>query len=329
MKLICDLDTGIDDTLALLYILASIDQHTADAEDLELVGVTGTFGNVTTAQGVRNDLAVLDMFGHPEVPVYAGRDHALGMRSFEVSPGSSFIHGRNGLGDIEIPDSSRRPEPEAAEKFLIESSRRYGKDLVILATGSFTTLAAALQEDPDMARRVGRIVMMGAAVTVPGSVNAWTEANVSQDPEAADIVFHSGAPLLVVGRDVTARTRISREQVEQWGKAGTDRGVFMTEVMDRYLDAYSVNFPELKGSFLPDPLSAAVTLDPSLVTTLPLWLRVDLEGPTRGRTIGDPQRLREPDPTTLVSIALDKGRFMDNFLTRIGRLAATGNRIGR
>jgi purine nucleosidase len=323
VKLICDLDTGIDDTLALAYILASIDQKTADGSNVDLIGVTGTFGNVTTAQGVRNDLAVLDFFGHPEVPVYAGRDHALGMRSFEVSPGSAFIHGRNGLGDIDIPDSTRAISDLSAEEFMIQSARQYGHDLVILATGAFTTVASALQKNPQMASYVGKIVMMGAAVTTCGSVNAWTEANVGQDPEAADIIFKSGAPLFVVGRDVTARTRITRQQADTWGAQGTERGKFLSSILDRYLDAYAVNFPALHGSFLPDPLAAAVALDPTLVQTIPLWLRVDLAGPTRGRTIGDPDRLREPNPTTQVSVLCDIPRFMANFMSRMTALAAT------
>ena len=90
-KLILDLDTGIDDTLALLYALAS--------PEAQVIGITGTFGNVTMEQGVANDLALLALFGRPDIPVFAGIDHPSWASSFAVMPESGRFHGRNGTGN--------------------------------------------------------------------------------------------------------------------------------------------------------------------------------------------------------------------------------------
>jgi len=111
-KLILDLDTGIDDTLAIAYALAS-----EQADDVRLIGITGTYGNVTVETGMRNALAVTDLLGHPEVSVYPGLDRpSTAPENFRYSPsaGTRRIHGDNGIGDMTIPDSRRSPETTAA-----------------------------------------------------------------------------------------------------------------------------------------------------------------------------------------------------------------------
>lgn len=327
MKLIVDCDTGIDDALALIYLLTSMDSAklglsaipgantTSANESVDLIGVTASFGNTTAKQSARNSLDLLDLFGHSDVPVFLGHEHALGARSFEVSPGSAFIHGINGVGDVELPHSARKVEQMPADEFFIESARRYGKDLTILATGSFTSLAAAINRAPEAIAKVGRIVLMGCALTVPGSVNAWTEANVSQDPEAADTVLRSGLPLVIVGRDVTAVTRLTTDVPARWKASGSKVGSLLGEMTAFYQRAYAVNFPALHGCFLPDPLAMAVTLDESLVTNwLSRDLSIDLDGPTRGRTIANRDRLFEA-PSTRVALDYHRDVFLNRFLT--------------
>ena len=111
-KMILDLDTGVDDALAISYALGS--------PEIELIGITGTYGNVLVEQGVRNALAVTDLLGHPEVKVYQGLPHSSTTDHFEVLPISAFIHGDNGIGDVEIPDSNRSVETESAVDFIID-----------------------------------------------------------------------------------------------------------------------------------------------------------------------------------------------------------------
>ena len=127
-------------------------------------------------QGVRNALAVTDLLGHPEVKVYQGLPHSSTTDHFEVLPISAFIHGDNGIGDVEIPDSSRSVETESAVDFIIDAVKTYGKDLVYVPTGPMTNIEAALKKAPEIKDEIGQIVLMGGALTVPGNCNACMEA---------------------------------------------------------------------------------------------------------------------------------------------------------
>lgn len=313
-KLILDLDTGVDDTLAISYALGS--------SEVELIGITGTYGNVLLEQGIRNDLAITDLLGHPEVKVYPGLPHASKADSFKVLPVSVFIHGENGIGDAVIPDSHRKAETQSAVDFIIDSVNTYGKDLVYVPTGPMTNIAAALAKEPDIAQRIGSIVLMGGALTVPGNVDAWQEANISQDPDAADALFRSGAPVTMVGLDVTLQTLLTYKETARWRQLGTAAGTFLADMTDFYIKAYETTSPHLGGCGLHDPLAVGVAVDPTLVTTLPMNMKVETEGATRGRTIGDEQRLNDPHKTMRVAVGVDVPRFLNEFMTRITSLAS-------
>lgn len=314
MKIILDLDTGIDDALALAYTLGS--------PELELIGVTATYGNVLVETGVRNDLALLELFGHPEVPVFAGEPHALAKDSFEVLEISEFIHGKNGIGEAEVPDAKARVQEQSAVDFLIESVERYGDDLVIVPTGAMTNIAAAMQRSEDFARNA-HIVFMGGALTVPGNVSPWAEANINQDPEAADYMLRHGEDVTMIGLDVTLQTLLTTKETAKWRELGTPAATFLADATDYYIRAYDTTAPHLGGCGLHDPLAVGVAVDPSLVTLLPINLKVDTEGATRGRTIGDEERLgAQHPPRSKAAVGVDVQRFLEEFMTRVGRVAA-------
>lgn len=312
-KMILDLDTGVDDALAISYALGS--------PEVELIGITGTYGNVLIEQGVRNSLAILDLLGHPEVPVFVGESHSRATDGFEVLDISAFIHGANGIGDVEIPDSPRKPSEQSAVDFIIESVHTYGKDLYYVPTGPLTNLAAAIDKDPTIVGEIGRVVLMGGALTVCGNCNGWMEANISQDPEAADLVFKSGIPATMVGLDVTLQTLLTYKETATWRDLGTPAGKFLADMTDFYIKAYETTSPHLGGCGLHDPLAVGVAVDPTLVTTLPINLQCDLEEPTRGRTIGDNTRLNDPVKTMEACVAVDVPRFLSEFMGRITALA--------
>ena len=248
---------------------------------------------------MRNALAVTDLLGHPEVKVYQGLPHSSTTDHFEVLPISAFIHGDNGIGDVEIPDSSRSVETESAVDFIIDAVKTYGKDLVYVPTGPMTNIEAALKKAPEIKDEIGQIVLMGGALTVPGNCNACMEANISQDPEAADY-----------------------KETQQWRDLGTKAGKFLADMTDFYIKAYETTSPHLGGCGLHDPLAVGVAVDPTLVTTLDINMKVDVEGPTRGRTIGDETRLNDPAKTMKVAVGVDVPRFLNEFMTRISGLAA-------
>ena len=304
-KLILDLDTGIDDALAIAYAVGSADKA-------DLIGITATYGNVSVPLAARNALAVLHLFGRDDVPVYPGVDHPLapetlpgvgpvgeeersasyarwqagggedGWRGGEpraATANSKLVHHPNGLGGAVIPDSPRLPEkPGSAVGFIIDAMRRYGPDLTIVATGAMTTMATVFRDAPDLKDSGANVTLMGGSLTLPGNVSPVAEANISQDPEAADYLFRCGARTTMIGLDATHQTSLTRSQAHEWKALGTRAGDFPVTMTDYYIDFYLSHQPEIHGCGLHDPLAVAAALDPSLVTTFRFDLQVDLEG---------------------------------------------------
>ncbi len=320
-KLILDLDLGIDDAMALAYALGS--------PEVELLGVMTSFGNARVETTTRNCLAVLDLLGHPEIPVYIGSDRALAAGSSYIpSVGTMHAQGKNGIGEASIPDSpyaaigGSKAGENAAVAFLLDSARAYGRDVIYVATGPMTNLARAIECDREAVSGIGRIVVMGGALTVPGNVSAGAEANVADDPEAADALLRSGIRVLMVGLDATHQVVLCKKQTDIWRGSGTMAACAFASMVDYYIDAYAASMPQLGGCALHDPLAVACAIDPTLVGALPINLRVDLLGEFRGRTIGDPERIGDAPVTTMVALTVDKQRFYDEFTQRVGRALA-------
>ena len=241
------------------------------------------------------------------MPVFVGPVR----EGFQVADISAFIHGRNGLGEVLLPPPRRAPQGDAVD-FLTQSVREHGNDLVIVPTGPSTSCAAAMRKDPEFARNA-HLVMMGGALTVPGNVTPYAEANVWQDPEATDYVFRHAQDLTMVGLDVTLRTLLTKEHTRQWRTSHAGR-VF-ADIVDYYIGAYATTSPHLGGCGLHDPLAVAVAADPSLVTCLEMNLRCE----ENGRTIGDPERLGEA-ATTRVAVGVDALRFVDDLMSKLTSL---------
>lgn len=313
-KIILDLDTGIDDTLALSYVLASSDE-------VELIGITTTYGNVLLETGIKNDLNLLSMYGREDVPVFKGISHPSTSETFSVPPSSGIFHGGNGVGNIEIPAISKAQVSDiSAVDFIIDSVNQYGDDLVYVPTGSSTNLDAVLTKAPDIANKI-HVVMMGGALTQPGNSSPYMEANVSMDPEATNRVFHANLDLTMVGLDVTMQVLLTKKETSVWREAGTDAGRFLADMTDYYIDISDKEDPALERSCsLHDPLAAAVAIDPTLVQTMPINLMVDTEGEGRGRTIGDPTELLSEPKRTKVALGVDRDRFLARFTSRLNAL---------
>ena len=309
MKAILDLDTGIDDALALAYALAH--------PNLELIGVTCTYGNVTVPLAVRNTLALLELLDRPDIPVFAGPSPD----GFQPSEISSFIHGQNGVGEVALTPSEKTSDTQPATDFLLQAVRDYGDDLVIIPTGPSTTIAQAMLADATFAANA-HIVMMGGALTVPGNVSAWAEANISQDPDATDYLFLHSQDVTMVGLDVTLRTLLTEKETARWRATGTAAGEIFADMVDYYIRAYATTAPHLGGCGLHDPLAVAVAADPSLVEVVETNMKTDTEGPTRGRTIADETRLSQ-EPTAKVAVGVDNERFVSEFVDRLEELFRT------
>ena len=265
-KMILDLDTGVDDALAIAYALAD--------PEVDLIGIVSSYGNNLLDVCAENSLKLLELLGHTDIPVFKGLPHSCTTDHFDVMQVSKDIHGDNGIGDVELPTPSRALEEQSGVDFYIEAAHKYGKDLIIIPTGPMTNLAAALKKDPEIADLIGNVTFMGGALTVEGNVTPVAEANINQDPKAADEVMKSNLPLTMVGLDVTLRTLLTKNETKQWRELGTASGKAFADITDFYIDAYYNLDIDKRGCALHDPLAVGVGVDPSFVSTISLFMKV-------------------------------------------------------
>ena len=228
-KMILDLDTGVDDALALAYAIAD--------PNIDLIGVVASYGNNLLEQTAKNSLQLLELLGQ-DVPVFKGLSHSSTTDHFTVMQVSKEIHGNNGIGDISLPEPRHQVQTKDGVDFIIEAAHQYSKDLIVVPTGPLTNLAAALHRDPQISRLIGNVTLMGGALTVEGNVSEVAEANINQDAEAANEVFTSQLPITMVGLDVTLRTLLTKKETQQWRNLGTPAGIAYAELTDFYIDAY-------------------------------------------------------------------------------------------
>lgn len=312
-KMILDLDTGVDDALAIAYALAD--------PEVDLIGIVSSYGNNLLDVCAENSLKLLELLGHTDIPVFKGLPHSCTTEHFDVMQVSKDIHGDNGIGDVELPAPSRALEEQSGVDFYIEAAHKYGKDLIIIPTGPMTNLAAALKKDPEIADLIGNVTFMGGALTVEGNVTPVAEANINQDPKAADEVMKSNLPLTMVGLDVTLRTLLTKNETKQWRELGTASGKAFADITDFYIDAYYNLDIDKRGCALHDPLAVGVGIDPSFVSTISLFMKVVYqEGLYYGRTIGDNAKLNDPNPNVKVAVNVDKERYLKAFMDHLNKL---------
>lgn len=308
------MDTGIDDALAILFALRS--------PEARVIACGTVRGNVSSHQAAVNTLRVLEVAGHPSIPVAVGCDHPL----IEPQSSAGWVHGDDGLGNTDQPEPAGKPTGEHAVDQMLRLTREHPGEITIVAVGPLTNLATALAKDPSFADRVGQVVIMGGTVAAPGNIGPVTEANIRHDPEAAKAVFAAGWPLTMIGLDVTMQTFLTEEMARHLADSNDPVARFAAEISDFYLSAYERFLGERKCA-LHDPLAVAAALDPSIVTTVKMYVEVETEGNhTRGMTVGDRRitvnkELSVANPNVDVALGVDASRFEGLLLDR---LAGTG-----
>jgi inosine-uridine nucleoside N-ribohydrolase len=308
VKMILDVDTGIDDALALLYVLKS--------NHIRLDGITTVFGNVSVEQATTNTLQVLELVGSPyEIPVAMGAAHPL-VR--EWGGPVSYIHGGNGIGDYTgFPPPKQKAVSEFAPDFIVRKINELPGELTLVFVGRMTNLALALAKDPSIASKVKRLVLMGGALRAPGNVSAVAEANILGDPEAAHRVFESGMPITMVGLDVTMKAILTPADVEKLRKQARKGNEQMVEFVEHMLTFYIAAYEKnngIHGAAMHDPLAAAVAVDPSLVVMEDHYVMVETRGRlSAGATLAD---LRHSPTTTNASVCVDvdSERFINHLI---------------
>ena len=341
IPLLLDVDTGIDDSLALLYACAS--------PEADLIAVTCVAGNVDARQVAENTRAVLELAGRSDVEVALGRGDAPRPR-----PRDDARDARpRGIGYAVLPPASRALSARFGPDVIVEEARRRPGELTLVTLGPLTNLAVALSREPRLPTLLRRWVMMGGSYRSPGNTAPTTEWNVSVDPEAARLCIAAFgrpevtdarrtaglAPLpLALGLDVTERAKLLPEHLAALAARAGSRpdpahagatGSVAANAVIRYLDdalrfymEFHSRYDGFYGAFVHDPFALAAALDPALIQTEALPVDVELGGRlTTGETVTDWRQSWGRPPTLDVAVSGDAATFFARFVERVGGLA--------
>ena len=316
---IIDVDTGIDDAFGLLYALAE--------PTIRLLGVSSVAGNVGLAKATRNTRQILALGGRPDIPVWPGCASPI----LYAPEDASIVHGDSGLGHAILPEPVDDPDAPHAIDAILAASRAHARELVLVATGPLTNIAAALLRDPTLPTRVNRLVLMGGAFRVAGNVTPAAEFNIWHDPEAARIVFRAfggagSAPLVAVGLDVTHQVRIVEADLDALalrcqGSPQADAIISFLRDSARHYFQLMIRWGRGPYLFMHDPLAVAAAFHPDLLKTESVAVDIEITGElTRGATIADWRGLWGRPKQTQVAVDVDSGAFRDLYFETIARL---------
>ena len=305
-KVIFDTDPGVDDAMALLFL------H--NHPDIDLIGITTVFGNAAIETTTRNALFLKREWGIG-APVARGEGKTYNpMRNPIDWP--VMIHGHDGLGNIDVPDTVDLPvDPRPAHRFIIETVKTNPGEVTLIAVGRMSNLAYALKEAPEIAGLVKEVIIMGGAFDVPGNITPAAEANIHGDPEAADAVMTAAWKVVVVGLDVTMKTVMTRKRLAELTQRNGKHLKLLSDISQFYIDFYGQHVKD-EGMVVHDSCACIYLVAPELFTTRPGAIRVVAGGIADGQTIQKPDARKFPPgnwddlPSQLACIDIDAEKVM-------------------
>jgi len=318
-RVIIDTDPGTDDAMAIILALNS--------PELRVEALTVVPGNVDARQGLENALKIVSLAGRCDVTVAGGAQHPLNQKLITAQ----FWHGKNGLANVELPATKCKADPRFGPDLIIELVHKYPHEITLIPIGPLTNIALAVSKDPSIAGLVKDIVIMGGSIS-GGNVNGAAEANIYNDPEAAQVVFNAGWMVTMVGSDVGERTLITRKYLADLQSSHGPQSDFIARIADFYLTRSEKS--GYSGAAMYDPLAVGIALDPTLGTLKAMHVDVETKGEfTRGETVanrmgsnennvlhGDHYEIEgvvELKPNAKVCLASDADRFLQLFVDRI------------
>ena len=318
-RVIIDTDPGTDDAMAIILALNS--------PEFKVEALTVVPGNVEARQGLENALKIVSLAGRCDVVVAGGAQHPLNQKLITAQ----YWHGKNGLANVELPPSKCKADPRFGPDLIIEMIHKYPHEITLIPVGPLTNIALAVSKDPSIAALVKDIVIMGGSIS-GGNVDGAAEANIYNDPEAAQIVFNAGWMVTMVGSDVGERTLITRKYLAELQSSHGPQSDFISKIADFYLTRSEKS--GYVGAAMYDPLAVGIALDPTLGTLKEMHVDVETKGEfTRGETVAnrmgsDEKNVLHGDhyeiegvidlkPNARVCMASDADRFLELFVNRI------------
>ena len=309
-KIIIDTDPGQDDAVAILLALASPD-------DIDVLGITCVAGNVPLDLTSKNARIVCELAGKPEVKVFAGADRPLGRELVTAE----HVHGKTGLDGPTLADPQMPLQDQHAVDFIIDTLRAADAGTVSLCPlGPLTNIATAFEKAPDIVEKVDEVVLMGGAYFEVGNITPAAEFNIFVDPQAAEIVFKSGVPLVVMPLDVTHKALVTKPRNDAFRALGTSVGIAVAEMTD-FFERFDKEKYGSTGAPLHDPCVTAYLIKPDLFSGRHINVEIETQSElTMGMTVADWWGVsgREPNATFMGDV--DADGFFALLTERLGRL---------
>ncbi|MCF1304425.1 pyrimidine-specific ribonucleoside hydrolase RihA [Raoultella ornithinolytica] len=305
LPIILDCDPGHDDAIAMVLALAS--------PELDVKAITASAGNQTPDKTLRNVLRMLTLLGRQDIPVAGGARKPL-MRELIIAEN---VHGESGLDGPALPEPDFTPQACTAVELMAKTLRESPQPVTIVATGPQTNVALLLNSHPELHDKIARIVLMGGAMVL-GNWQPAAEFNIYVDPEAAEIIFQSGIPVVMAGLDVTHRAQIHGQDIERFRQVGNPVATIVAELLDFFMEYHKDAKWGFTGAPLHDPCTIAWLLKPELFTSVERWVGVETQGKyTQGMTVVDYYFLTGKQPNTTVLLDIDRERFVDLLVERL------------
>lgn len=309
-RIIIDTDPGVDDALMFLLALAS--------PEIQLEALTTVQGNVTIEKATRNALSVLELAHASQIPVVQGYSHPM-----IKSPHNSgeAVHGTSGIGRADLPQPKSRPIEGHAVDYLIERVLAEPNELNIFPIGPLTNIALAIRKEPNFAKAVKELVIMGGAIRSGGNVSPLAEFNIHEDPHAAHVVFHAGIPITLIPLDVTYKCLLTSEDVERLNKIDSPIARFVCEATAQYMEFY-MKYEGFSGCAMHDPLTLAAVIAPELLSIEEHYVDVDISGGiSTGKTFADFMKVSKKPANMKVALDVRGRDFVELFVGRMEALS--------
>ncbi|MEC9313004.1 MAG: nucleoside hydrolase [Pseudomonadota bacterium] len=309
-KIIIDTDPGQDDAVAILLALAS-------PEEIEVLGITAVAGNVPLELTAKNARIICELAGKPDVKVYAGCDRPMA----KTLVTAEHVHGQTGLNGPKLPDPVMALQDSHGVDFIIDTLRAEPAGTVTLCPlGPLTNIATAFERAPDIIEKVQEIVLMGGAYFEVGNITPAAEFNIYVDPEAAETVFTSGVPLVVMPLDVTHKALATRPRVAAIRALDTRAGHFTADMLD-FFERFDVAKYGSEGGPLHDPCVIAHLLQPDLFSGRHVNVQVETGSElTLGMTVADWWGVTDHAPNAMFMGDVDADGFFALITDRLARL---------
>ena len=319
-RIILDIDPGIDDAMAVLLATQS--------PEIQIEAITVVSGNVMVDLGAENALKLVELAGRPDIIVAKGAKYPLQRKLITAEA----VHGKNGLGDIELPAPTKKLDPRHAVDVIIDIVNANPGAITLVPVGPLTNIALAFRKDPELTSKIPEIILMGGSL-VGGNATAAAEANIYNDPEAAKVVFNCGIPITMVDLGAAAQAKLYRRHLPRLANSGSALGEFVAAIGDFYIGfSESLGF---SGGELYDPLTVGMAIDKTFATELrPMHIDVETKGElTYGETVANRYLYLEAikdvgdhyeithfprvEPNAEVPLVIDGERFIEMFIERV------------